>query len=331
VTLQGSVKDLRAHGSVALVPSRYAMGVQGTLRANADFVYAPRQSTVAQGEVGGAIAPPLLEPLVPPVNVVRAATTPVVTAAPGDRARHPQRVVRNVQDRRELPSRRGQLRLHRRRRREMVVQVEDVSGVPAGKYYLGVYRLDSGALSEAMQLCAQTTLQSAGGAVVPVCTAPAQASATTTWCASAPGGPACIAYAPSNRTWTIDSTAVPVGAHWFKGDLVLQKGSYIGSFLATGDIRVAGYLSASAPNTVTSARACAGALVASNLCDPSSRTLRTPPLALGNAVLVAGSYQGTTFSGGDVAWKPPEEIAGNAPRATRFSSARALPSRPSRW
>jgi hypothetical protein len=311
VTLQGSVKDLLAHGSVALVPDGLGMGVKGMLRANGDFSYVPRQSTVVDGEVGGSINPPLLEPLVPPVNVLQSGKQPVVrlpaVTVPlvGSVLRETFKIDVNF-----LRSEANYV-FTSEDDGKMVVQVKDVSGIPPGKYYLGVHRLDSGALTGVVRLCAQTTLQSVGSAQVPVCTVPALPTAAQALCVSGMPSQPCLAYTPADRTWTFSRAIVPVGAYWLDGNLVLDQSSNVASFLATGNIRVTGYLSVSAPNTVVSSRACAGALLPTNFCDPTSRALRTPSLALGNAALVAGSYEGTVFTGGDIHLETSQEVAGN--------------------
>lgn len=311
VTLQGSVKDLLAHGAVALVSDGVGMGVKGMLRANADFSYAPGTSTVVNGEVGGTITPPLLEPLVPPVNVVQSSKQPVVRL-PAVKVPVVQSVLRETFkiDVNFLRSEANYV-FTSEDEGKMVVQVKDVSGIPPGKYYLGVHRLESGALTGAVRLCGQTTLQSVGSTLVPVCTVPAQPEAAQALCVFDVRRQPCLAYSPSDRTWTFSRAIVPVGAYWFDGNLVLHQSSYVGSFLATGNIRATEFLSIWAPNTVESSRACAGALVPTNFCDPSTRTLRTPPLALGNAALVAGSYEGTVFTGGDIYLETSQEISGN--------------------
>ncbi|WP_395668743.1 hypothetical protein [Rhodoferax sp.] len=311
VTLQGTVKDLLAHGAVALVPRSYGMGIQGMLRGNGDFSYVPRQSTVEQGEVGGAITPPLLEVLVPPVNVMRVNTRPVV--------RLPQVAVPVMQS--VLPETfkidvnylRGEANyvFTTEDDGKIVLHVKDVSGIAPGKYYLGVHPQDSDVLLGVMRICTQTTMQRVGSALVPVCTLPTQANAAIGFCVPAVPGQPCIAYAPAERTWTIGNTNMPIGAYWFDGNLELQQNSYVGSFLATGDIRATGFVFISAINTVSSARACSGTLLATNFCDPDNRILRTPALALGNAALVAGSYQGAAFSGGNIHLEDSQEVAGN--------------------
>jgi hypothetical protein len=310
VTLQGSVKNLLAHGAVALVPRGYAMGVLGMLRSNGDFSYVPRQSTVVQGEVGGAITPPLLAPLVPPVNVGPIGTHPVrlpLVTVPAMQSMLYETFKIDVNYLREDAN----YVFTTEDDGKMVVYVKDVNGIAPGKYYLGVHPQDSGVLLGAVRFCSQTTMQSVGANMVPVCTLPAQANAAIAFCVPGVPGQACIAYTPADRTWTMGRANMPIGAYWFDGNLLLQQSSYVGAFMATGDIRATGFVFISAINTVSSARACSGVLLATNFCDPADRALRTPALALGNAALVAGSYDGTVFSGGNIYLEDSQEVAGN--------------------
>ncbi|MBZ8144072.1 hypothetical protein CLD22_30340, partial [Rubrivivax gelatinosus] len=66
----------------------------------------------------------------------------------------------------------------------------------------------------------------------------------------------CLDYA-SGR-WTLQGTTMLPGVLWFAGDLTISNGTWVNTFLATGDIGTAGGVKVYAPNYIGSAYTCQG-------------------------------------------------------------------------
>ena len=133
----------------------------------------------------------------------------------------------------------------------------------------------------------------------------------------------CFSY--SNGTWTVNGQSMSRGVAWFDGNLELGNGTYVNTFLATGNISTAGGHRTMAPNWAGYDRTCANAPLTTggvsnadfagqaptNLCDLSTRELLG--IALGNAGFIAGGYlPGTeTFVGGRITLGASSHVSGN--------------------
>lgn len=328
ISLSGTAKDINAMLNVALTPSVVGFGVEGFLRTNGDFSYRSGRSLVQQGEVAGSIAPPILSVLSPPVNV----STPS-NGMPLNLIKVVVPTVNKISlsflkvDVNFLSSQ-SNYAFRASDDGKIIVSVRDVNGVLSGEYYLGLYRSRGNSTSGVNRLCSQTSMETIANRRHPVCTDLNSGKIPAAICQSAGGSVPCISYATDTKTWTIEKAALPVGAFWFDGNLILKQSNYINTFMATGDILSTGASRLSAPNT--SLETCISRternldtteiaqLYPTNFCDRVSveggRELWTPKVpasSLGNAVLVAGAYEGSNFSGGDITLETSQEIFGN--------------------
>jgi hypothetical protein len=150
------------------------------------------------------------------------------------------------------------------------VKVANVSGIPAGVYFLVNSRICSVA-------------DCSSGTNVRFCTTHD-----------------CLSY--SNATWTFNSWVSPIlrGVVWFKGNLALQGGTYYNTFIATGNISTTnGSNLIYAPNNVSSDAAssnpvCAGTYYPTHFCPNGSAGNfdATAASGVGPYAFMAGSYAG---------------------------------------
>ena len=182
-----------------------------------------------------------------------------------------------------------------------LVTVSQVSGIPDGSYRLGIRRF--GALRYPDYLCRQEDLAADNTCNRPVATICEGFSLFNN----------CIAL--KGRTWTINGNSLARGITWFDGDLRLETGTYVNTFIATGSISTGGAHRALAPNFAGYNVTCRARrppisllppnpdfvnLVPANLCDTAAGNMRPSPLA--NIVYLAGGFApgGGGFSGGDI-------------------------------
>ena len=177
------------------------------------------------------------------------------------------------------------------------VQVSQVSGVPDGTYVLGEHqngRKDWLCRPQDMSngVCRQTV---------------------GTICQGYSANNACFAY--NNGKWSINGTSLARGVAWFDGDLEVGNGTYVNTFMATGNINTRGNHRTLAPNYAGHAAVCRNAapagtglssnsnfakLVPTNLCNVGNGEMTGEPL--GNIAYLAGGLRpgGGGFVGGDI-------------------------------
>jgi hypothetical protein len=314
VSVRGTVKDINA-------PTDRGFGITGNMLTNGNFRYTPGLSFVQRGEVSGLITPPLVRALVPVVNIVNISnasllnlnrvSTPIVQNTSFDFDIVDTNFLRNQANYIFTANSEGKI----------FVTVQNVSGIASGEYQLGVYRSTADSLYKENQLCTQTSVENVNGSRIPVCQHPTNIQLAKAICVSVRNAVPCISYTASTKTWIIKDAVLPYGAMWFDGDLILEQGNYINSFMATGNISALGRSKLSSPNA--SLFACSdptslnanttkiAGLLPTNFCDSLTRALILPTKALGNAVLIAGAFSGTQFSGGNITLEVSQEIFGN--------------------
>ena len=176
------------------------------------------------------------------------------------------------------------------------VQVSQVGGIPDGTYVLAE-RQDG----RKDWLCRPQDM--AGG----TCRQP-----LATICQGYSAYNACLAW--KRGKWTINGASLARGVAWFDGDLEVGTGTYINTFLATGNINTSGNHRTLAPNYAGYAAVCTNAqvagtglrvnpdfatLVPTNLCNVADGRMSGEPL--GNVAYLAGGLQpGGGYVGGDI-------------------------------
>ena len=176
------------------------------------------------------------------------------------------------------------------------VQVSQVAGIPDGTYVLGE-RQDG----RKDWLCRPGDLRNG------VCQRP-----VATICQGFSEYNACFTH--DRGKWTVNGTSMARGVAWFDGDLQVGNGTYVNTFLATGNLNTSGNHRTVSPNYAGYAAACRNAapagtrlgvyshfaeLVPTNLCDVGNGTMTGEPL--GNiAYLAGGLAPGGGFVGGDI-------------------------------
>jgi hypothetical protein len=191
------------------------------------------------------------------------------------------------------------------------VTVRNVSGITDGTYFLGDYE-NSGNKD---YLC--TAVRSNGN-----CTSPATPYRTLCQGYSEYNG--CFQYNPGTQTWTISGKSMAVGTAWFAGNLLVNDGTYINTFLSTGTISTGGSLKVFSPNYVgytpmcTDSRSAApyGIAIDYRLSDlyPTDLCVSGAYVksALGSTALMAGGYGSPgSYSGGNISVGSSNTIYGN--------------------
>lgn len=174
------------------------------------------------------------------------------------------------------------------------VTVAHVQGIPAGTYVLGERLANNSRQPD--WLCRPQDMSGT------LCTRP-----VATICQGFSPQNSCFAHA--NGNWTVNGTSMARGLAWFDGNLEVGNGTYVNTFIATGNIRTAGAHRTMAPNWAGYASTCTNAsvaggvnanfaeLVPTNLCDTAARTMLDSTLA--NAAYIAGGYRPNgTYGGG---------------------------------
>lgn len=199
------------------------------------------------------------------------------------------------------------------------VTVRNVSGITDGTYFLGDYayawNVPSLARGNKDYLC--TAVSSNGNCTLP-------ATPYRTICQGNSESNGCFQYNPGTQTWTISGISMAVGTAWFSGNLVVNNGTYINTFLSTGTLSTGGSLKVFSPNYVgytpmcTDSRSAApygiaidyrlSGLYPTDLC-VSGTYVKS---ALGNTALMAGGYGSPGFySGGNISVGSSNTIYGN--------------------
>ncbi len=308
----GAVQTLNALGNVTL--DGWGTGVFGKLRGQSNLTFDSRP-TIADGEVKGTLS---REPEEARQKVKRNASlvvdfTPVSLAAVNPSIDAAATV--NVYALKEAANYVFEVDGNQKRK----VTVRNVSGITDGTYFLGDYayawNVPSLARGNKDYLC--TAVSSNGNCTLP-------ATPYRTICQGNSESNGCFGYNPGTQTWTISGTSMAVGTAWFAGNLMVNNGTYINTFLSTGTISTGGSLKVFSPNYVgytpvcTDARSTApygiaidyrlSGLYPTDLC-VSGAYVKS---ALGNTALMAGGYGSPGFySGGNISVGSSNTIYGN--------------------
>ncbi len=207
-----------------------------------------------------------------------------------------------------------------------VVTVRNVSGIASGDYFLGDY---DGSFKD--YLCTSLAPGSTSGS--PKCALPS-VSAAVTICKGYSDSNNCFGY--GNNTWTLDGTSIAQGIAWFKGDLTVGNGTYFNTFIATGNIATSGSTVMYAPNYAGYSGAVNGTIYAptgictnsyfpklhpAQLCNTTAKTYDySAGNGLGNYALMAGSTDGTTYTGGSITLGASNAIHGSIKAGNEFGS-----------
>jgi len=185
------------------------------------------------------------------------------------------------------------------------VTVRNVDGIDNGTYFIASYTTNN----KNDYLC--TAVDGAGK-----CSAPTTPGKTL--CMGFGNGNACFDQSSAGN-WVFNGQSMAPGTAWFEGNLKLANGTFINTFLATGNINITqGSVKIYSPNYAGYAGVCTDS---KGFVNTDSRLAGIKPknycindtfeaLPLGNVALLAGSYTGSTFQGGDIALSASNQIYG---------------------
>lgn len=194
-------------------------------------------------------------------------------------------------------------------KKNIVVTVQNVDGIPKGTYYIAKYTLNYN--DYIGQLCSQINQQgfctgTSVGYIYP--------PNTGSW-------NSVISY--SGGSWSLkdnsgQNPSLAPGVFLFKGDLKPQQGNYANTLLSTGSIDYGTSITLEAPNYAGANKVCnsTGFGRPTNLCSSSTALI---PAAIGNIALLAGSCTNattvalcqSTYSGGDISLGAQSTVYGN--------------------
>jgi hypothetical protein len=194
-------------------------------------------------------------------------------------------------------------------KKNIVVTVQHVDGIPKGTYYIAKYTLNYN--DYIGQLCSEINQQqfctgTAVGYIYP--------PNTGSW-------NSVISY--SGGSWSLkdnngQNPSLAPGVFLFKGDLKPQQGNYANTLLSTGSIDYGTSITLEAPNYAGANKVCnsTGFGRPTNLCSSSTALI---PAAIGNIALLAGSCTNattvalcqSTYSGGDISLGAQSTVYGN--------------------
>jgi len=309
----GTVQTLNALGNVTL-DGYWGSGVFGKLRGQSNLTFDNRP-TIADGEVKGTLS---RKPEEERQKVKRNASlvvdfTPVSLAAVNPSIDAAASV--DVYALKEAANYVFEVDGNKKRK----VTVRNVSGITDGTYFLGDYayawNVPSLARGNKDYLC--KAVSSNGNCTLP-------ATPYRTLCQGNSESNGCFQYNPGTQTWTISGISMAVGTAWFAGNLVVNNGTYINTFLSTGTLSTGGSLKVFSPNYVgyrpvcTDSRSAApygiavdyrlSGLYPTDLC-VSGTYVKS---ALGNTALMAGGYGSPgSYSGGNISVGSSNTIYGN--------------------
>lgn len=307
------MQTLNALGNAALNGTNFTTGVFGNLRVQGNLTFG-NQVTINNGVVKGTLS----RTLSASQNVTRntslvVAYTPVVLASLDPSIESAASV--DVYLLKNAANYVFEIDSSGKRK----VTVRNVSGITDGSYFLGDYNyqwdVPSLARGNKDYLC--TAVNSNG-----ICTAPTVPYRTICQGQSEYNG--CFSYVASSQTWTISGNSMAPGTAWFAGNLMLSNGTYLNTFLATGNESTSGNLKVFSPNYAGYTPVCTDARNASpygilvnyrlsglyptDLCVAGTYV----PSALGNTALMAGGYSSPgVYSGGDISVGAANTIYGN--------------------
>lgn len=315
-TISGNVQHLKALGNVALT-GWYGQGIQGSLRGAGNLSYTSShllRDTVIKGTLSR-------EP-----NKQTWELTQQITRDPNLVVSVPEVVVEEVNptvkpavdvDVYQLKDVANYVFEAEGSKRK--VTIRNVNGIADGTYYLGFYdyKWDVPSLARGNYDYLCEAVNSSGK-----CTAPATPYRTI--CMGYSASNACIVYTASNKKWAINGITLAPGVAWFDGNLAVEDGKYINTFMATGNITTGGSLKLYSPNYAGYQVVCTDAkntspynisidyrlsgIAPSDLC--ASGQMRPTPLA--NIALMAGGVNSAgTYVGGDITLGASNEIYGS--------------------
>jgi hypothetical protein len=314
VSGNGAVQTLNALGNVTLSGTYAGTGVFGKLRGQGNLTFDNRP-TIADGEVKGTLS---REAEGERQKVKRNASlvvdfTPVSLATVNPSIDAAASV--DVYALKEAANYVFEVDGNKQRK----VTVRNVSGITDGTYFLGDYayawNVPSLARGNKDYLC--TAVSSIGYCTLPV-------TPYRTLCQGYSESNGCFGYNPGTQTWTLSGKSMAVGTAWFAGNLLVNDGTYINTFLSTGTLSTGGSLKIFSPNYVgytpvcTDSRSAApygiavdyrlSGLYPTDLCVSGSYF----PSALGNTALMAGGYGSPgLYSGGNISVGSSNTIYGN--------------------
>ena len=185
------------------------------------------------------------------------------------------------------------------------VTVRNVDGIDDGTYFIASYTTNN----KNDYLCTELNAQGK-------CSKPTTPGKTL--CMGFGTGNACFDQSSAGN-WAFNGQSMAPGTAWFDGNLKLANGTFINTFLATGNISVAqGSVKIYSPNYVGYAGVCTdnkgvistdsrlAGIKPKDYCQGGTYT--SSPL--GNIALMAGSYSGTNYVGGDITLGASNKIYG---------------------
>ncbi|MBM7062770.1 hypothetical protein JQX08_18815 [Pseudomonas sp. UL073] len=200
------------------------------------------------------------------------------------------------------------------------VTVNNVNGIANGRYRLGKIRV--GFNDRFGYLCAELDgngycRDECATVVNGTCTGPGVANLRKITQGTFDGAQSIVF---ASGKWTLtgqtgDTTPAVVapGVLWFAGDVELASGTFRNTILATGNIVTSGSHRTFAVNYAGYAQTCANTyyvgLYPTNFCDLTTQQLKSN--SLGNIALLAGSYSGSSFSGGNISLGASSKIYGS--------------------
>lgn len=179
------------------------------------------------------------------------------------------------------------------------VTVKNYNGIAPGTYFLGDYK--NGGYKD--YLCTEVT---AGKNNTATCTSPATPYKTICKGYSTYNG--CVSYSSKDSKWTLAGVGFAPGVLWFEGSLAVTNGTYFNTMVATGNINTSGSTTLYAVNYAGQSPICnnqfEGTTISSLFADYSPQAFCSNGVftsqPIGNVALMAGSYSGSDYVGGDI-------------------------------
>ncbi len=185
------------------------------------------------------------------------------------------------------------------------VTVRNVDGIDDGTYFIASYTTNN----KNDYLCTELNAQGK-------CSKPTTPGKTL--CMGFGSGNACFDQSSAGN-WAFNGQSMAPGTAWFEGNLKLANGTFINTFLASGNITVAqGSVKIYSPNYLGYAGVCTDSKGVVNT-DTRLAGIRPKDYCqggtytsspLGNIALMAGSYSGTNYVGGDITLGASNKIYG---------------------
>lgn len=299
----GDVKNLTALKNISLSTTSWAVGVQGTLTGGGDLTVTSVNSKVNLGTVKGSITiDPPHNQYQQPVNVVQNTALDISSIKAQAVSVQTVDITAPTQPTIDAYGVKSLANfVFEYVDGKMQVTVKNISGIDNGVYYLGVTKHGNNDMYG--YLCKNVD---ADGKC-----ANSETSTAKTICQGQSSNTSCFSYSTSTARWTINGNTMVPGVAWFAGDLYVQNGTYINTFVATGNVET-GNVKVAAPNAVGYEPVCAAQPVSTfyapwrdsstsayyptQFCDKSTQRYINP--SIGNIIFLAGGYSNGTFSGG---------------------------------